>query len=156
VFPVGRLHRSLRHVTPFRIVSERIWGGGATHSGRTSHKAIEVALVQADPDIPGGFRESATTFVIPRISFHFEPPRAKSMTIVRRQFPLALCYAITAHKAQGQTLSRILIDQRNDSFAHGQTYVTFGRACNRDSVCVLVREDRTHTIDENPPFPCRK
>jgi hypothetical protein len=135
-------------VNSTKCIIKRIWGGGATHSGRTSHKAIEVALVQADPDIPGGFRESATTFVIPRISFHFEPPRAKSMTIVRRQFPLALCYAITAHKAQGQTLSRILIDQRNDSFAHGQTYVTFGRACNRDSVCVLVREDRTHTIED--------
>eukprot|EP01047_Picozoa_sp_COSAG01_P077783 COSAG01_NODE_14135_length_1492_cov_1.710696_1_plen_96_part_10 len=92
-----------------KCIIKTIWGGGVTHSGRTTHKAIEVALVQPDPDFPGSFRESDTTFVIPRISFHFEPPRAKSMTIVRRQFPLALCYAITAHKSQGQTLSRILI-----------------------------------------------
>eukprot|EP01047_Picozoa_sp_COSAG01_P116478 COSAG01_NODE_45144_length_412_cov_0.782748_1_plen_89_part_01 len=37
--------------------------------------------------------------------------------------------------------SRLLLDQRNDSFSHGQTYVAFGRACNRDSVCVLIRPD---------------
>jgi ATP-dependent DNA helicase PIF1 len=72
------------------------------------------------------------------------------MTIVRRQFPLTLSYAITAHKAQGQTLSRILVDQRNDSFAHGQTYVTFGRACNRESVCVLIRPDRLRA-EQDPP-----
>ena len=63
------------------------------------------------------------------------------------QFPLTLCYAITAHKAQGQTLSKVLIDQRNDSFAHGQTYVVFGRAQNRESVCVLVRPERRFQHD---------
>ena len=60
---------------------------------------------------------------------------------------MTLCYAITAHKAQGQTLARILIDQRNESFGHGQTYVAFGRACNRDSVRVLVSENRLHTCN---------
>eukprot|EP01047_Picozoa_sp_COSAG01_P004220 COSAG01_NODE_138_length_24329_cov_45.428229_2_plen_143_part_00 len=29
----------------------------------------------------------------------------------------------------------------------GKTYVAFGRACNRDSVRVLVRENRLHTCD---------
>ena len=118
-----------------------------TYSGRSVHKAVEVALIQPDSQCSGRFRQSDNTFVIPRIAFHFNPPSAKSMTIVRRQFPLALCYAITAHKSQGQTLSRILIDQRGDSFAHGQTYVAFGRACNRDSVCVLVRPERLHTVE---------
>eukprot|EP01047_Picozoa_sp_COSAG01_P010148 COSAG01_NODE_426_length_17219_cov_9.275637_8_plen_114_part_00 len=54
------------------------------------------------------------------------------------QFPLTLCYALTNSKAQGQTLFKIAIDQRNDSFSHGHTYVAFGRARNRGSVCVLV------------------
>ena len=130
-----------------KCIIKTIWGGGATRSGRSTHKAVEVALVEPDPYNCGCFRESTETFVIPRISFNFEPPRAKSVTIVRRQFPLALCYAITAHKSQGQTLSRILIDQRGDSFAHGQSYVTFGRACNRDSVCVLVRSERLHVVE---------
>ena len=48
---------------------------------------------------------------------------------------------------ENQTLACILIDQRNESFGHGQTYVAFGRACNRDSVRVLVRENRLHTCD---------
>jgi ATP-dependent exoDNAse (exonuclease V) alpha subunit len=80
--------------------------------------------------------------------FKFAPPRAKAMSINRMQFPLVLCYALTNNKAQGQTLQRITIDQRNDSFAHGQTYVAFGRACNRDSVCVLVRPERAHSTGD--------
>ena len=36
----------------------------------------------------------------------------------------------------------------NDSFSHGQTYVAFGRACNRDSVCVLIRPDRIHSTGD--------
>jgi hypothetical protein len=83
-----------------------------------------------------------------------------AMTIVRMQFPLTLCYAITAHKAQGQTLSKVLIDQRHDSFSHGQTYVAFGRAQNRSSVCVLVRPERKlehhgeeHVLVRNVTFP---
>ena len=82
------------------------------------------------------------------LSPKFAPPRAKAMGIHRMQFPLVLCYALTNNKAQGQTLQRITIDQRNDSFAHGQTYVAFGRACNRDSVCVLIRPDRIHSTGD--------
>eukprot|EP01047_Picozoa_sp_COSAG01_P068140 COSAG01_NODE_9779_length_2346_cov_2.823320_3_plen_141_part_01 len=57
----------------------------------------------------------------------FQPPRSKMLHIRRMQFPLTLCYALTNNKAQGQTLSKIAIDQRNDSFSHGHTYVAFGR-----------------------------
>jgi hypothetical protein len=131
-----------------KCIIKKLWMGGTTYSGRTTHKAIEVALIVDDPDDPGGFTESQETFVIPRIMFKFAPPRAKAMSINRMQFPLVLCYALTNNKAQGQTLQRITIDQRNDSFAHGQTYVAFGRACNRDSVCVLVRPERAHSTGD--------
>ena len=109
------------------------------------HKAVEVALVVSDPDIPGGYCETDETYVVPRILFKFQPPRSKMLHIRRMQFPLTLCYALTNNKAQGQTLSKIAIDQRNDSFSHGHTYVAFGRARNRGSVCVLVRPERVHS-----------
>ena len=143
-----------------KCVVTKLWSGGASSSGRSLHKAIEVALVIPDPDIPGAFCKSDETYVIPRIAFVFDVPRAKSLTIVRMQFPLTLCYAITAHKAQGQTLAKILVDQRNDSFAHGQTYVVFGRAQNRESVCVLTRPERgvqhdgqEHVLIRNVTYP---
>ena len=125
-----------------KCIVKQIWTGGVNANSRSTHKAVEIALIVPDPEIPGGWCESAETYVIPRIKFNFKPPRTKNLHIMRMQFPLMMCYAITNNKAQGQTLARVAIDQRNDSFSHGQTYVAFGRVRDRGSVCVLVRPER--------------
>jgi len=44
-----------------------------------------------------------------------------------KQFPLTLGYAMTIHKAQGKTLSKVIIDISRGAFAHGQTYVALSR-----------------------------
>ena len=44
-----------------------------------------------------------------------------------KQFPLALGYAMTIHKSQGKTLSKVVIDISSGAFAHGQTYVALSR-----------------------------
>jgi ATP-dependent exoDNAse (exonuclease V) alpha subunit len=44
-----------------------------------------------------------------------------------KQFPLALGYAMTIHKAQGKTLDSVVIDMSRGAFAHGQTYVALSR-----------------------------
>ncbi|MCL2758553.1 MAG: AAA family ATPase, partial [Alphaproteobacteria bacterium] len=44
-----------------------------------------------------------------------------------KQFPLALGYAMTIHKAQGKTLDAVVIDISRGAFAHGQTYVALSR-----------------------------
>ena len=44
-----------------------------------------------------------------------------------KQFPLALGYAMTIHKSQGKTLSKVVIDISRGAFAHGQTYVALSR-----------------------------
>ena len=38
-----------------------------------------------------------------------------------------LGYAMTIHKAQGKTLSKVIIDISRGAFAHGQTYVALSR-----------------------------
>ena len=40
---------------------------------------------------------------------------------MREQFPLTLCYAITAHKSQGQTLEEVIID-----FSSKKTRINYG------------------------------
>ena len=64
-----------------------------------------------------------------------------SFTLLRRQFPLRLCYAMTFNKCQGQTPHRISIDLRFPVFTHGQLYVAFGRATRRENVLSLITEE---------------
>jgi ATP-dependent exoDNAse (exonuclease V) alpha subunit len=44
-----------------------------------------------------------------------------------KQFPLALGYAMTIHKAQGKTLDTVVVNISRGAFAHGQTYVALSR-----------------------------
>eukprot|EP01052_Picozoa_sp_SAG31_P035418 SAG31_NODE_4272_length_3388_cov_6.008209_3_plen_92_part_00 len=42
-----------------------------------------------------------------------------------------------SRQSQGQTLARVGLDFRLNTFAHGQSYVGFGRVRNSDSIMVL-------------------
>ena len=45
---------------------------------------------------------------------------SKGITFHRRQFPPRVCYAVTVNKSQGQILSKVGLDLRDDVFCHGQ------------------------------------
>ena len=52
-----------------------------------------------------------------------------------RQYPLRLAYAITVHKAQGQTYDNIVIDYSDSTvFTPGQTYVALSRCRTLDGI----------------------
>jgi hypothetical protein len=62
------------------------------------------------------------------------------VTIIRRQFPLRVAYAMTVHKCQGMTLTHVSLDVRRQPFSHGILYVACGRVKNAKSLLVLVAD----------------
>ncbi|MFZ1976618.1 MAG: AAA family ATPase, partial [Bacteroidota bacterium] len=51
-----------------------------------------------------------------------------------RQYPIKLAWAITIHKSQGKTFSKVIIDLGRGAFAHGQAYVALSRCRTFDGI----------------------
>jgi ATP-dependent DNA helicase PIF1 len=60
----------------------------------------------------------------------------------RRQFPLAVSFAMTINKSQGQSLSRVGLYLKDPVFSHGQLYVALLRVKSRDGLKIVI-------VDEN-------
>ena len=61
---------------------------------------------------------------VPPLSFEWE---SNGRRLSRQQVPLQLCYAITIHKSQGQTLEKAVIDIGKAELAAGCTFVAVSR-----------------------------
>ncbi|XP_076944504.1 ATP-dependent DNA helicase PIF1-like [Bidens hawaiensis] len=56
----------------------------------------------------------------------------------RRQFPISLCFSMTIHKSQGQSLSRVGLYLKDLVFSHGQLYVALSRVKSRDGIKLVI------------------
>ena len=65
------------------------------------------------------------------------------------QFPIRLAWAITIHKSQGLTFSRVSIDFTGGVFAGGQAYVALSRCTSLDGIC-LKKEIQRNDVFVRP------
>ncbi|KAE8738766.1 hypothetical protein FOCC_FOCC015748 [Frankliniella occidentalis] len=79
---------------------------------------------------------------IRRILFRIPVLGGSPLHMCRRQFPLQVCYGMTVHKSQGQTILKVGLDLRSDCFTHGQLRVPLSRTRRSDHVTVLAAPDR--------------
>ena len=64
----------------------------------------------------------------------------------RTQFPVALCFAMTINKSQGQTLKAAGVDLRYNCFSHGQLYVACSRISSADHLFLLAPEGKANNV----------
>lgn len=82
---------------------------------------------------------------IPRISMS---PADKTFpaAVKRKQFPIAVCYAMTINKSQGQTVRNVGLYLPKPVFSHGQIYVALSRVTSPEGLKILcVDEDEKHS-----------
>ena len=68
-------------------------------------------------------------------------------TLVRRQFPLRVAFAVTVNKGQGQENQRVGIYLPEPVFAHGQLYTAFSRGKRGGDVSVLIKDNKDGFTD---------
>lgn len=98
------------------------------HSGRKNglvNLFVKRAAVQEWPIVK--FLNGTTRTVYPRCMINELGDHEPYSLLSRTQIPLMAAWAMTVHKAQGMTLSRVIVDLRY-SFEPGQEYVALSRA----------------------------
>jgi ATP-dependent DNA helicase PIF1 len=114
-------------------------GGGSTEMDvRAQHKAsvLGVNTNTVYPVVRFSIADGTTRDLLcKRESWKYEQPNGE-VQASREQIPLILAWALSIHKAQGQTLERVRVDL-GKAFEKGQAYVALSRATSMAGLQVM-------------------
>ena len=83
---------------------------------------------------------AGTRVFLPRISIKSGENSGLPFEMIRKQFPVKLCFALTINKSQDQTIPNVGIYLPDHVFSHGQLYVALSRGTSEASTKVLVKK----------------
>lgn len=90
-----------------------------------------------------GQPEDEAIWPLPRVALTYKPAKLP-VEIVRHQIPLMLAWAATVHRVQGDDLERVVVDFRDQFFAHGQLETSESRVPDRTCMRHLVNACDLH------------
>lgn len=82
-----------------------------------------------------------------------------------KQFPVRLAWALTIHKAQGQTYQSVAVDLEGGAFAAGQTYVALSRCVSLENLYlkhpvrredIIINQEVANYMGDNEDFDSRE
>ncbi|CAN1125399.1 ATP-dependent DNA helicase PIF1 [Linum perenne] len=80
---------------------------------------------------------------LPRIALSSHQ-KSLNFTLIRRQYPIALCFSMTINKSQGQTLQQVGICLKRQVFTHGQLYVAISRVTKKSGLKIISCDEGGH------------
>ena len=90
---------------------------------------------------------AGTTILLPSMVFAITPEQSGlPFSIRRRQLPLIPAFAVTVHKAQGQTLAKVGLFLTTAIFTHGQLYTALSRTRGWGNIRVFNTLPNPHII----------
>ena len=110
------------------------WVRGIAWSDRT--KLPDFILIEFDDYCGPAFLSSHPKYIpVPPFQGEFSHD---GMACKRVQFPIVLAWAITIHKCQGMTLSKVIIDIGKKEMQNGLTFVAISRVRRKEDLAFSV------------------
>ncbi|KAH9070485.1 hypothetical protein Ae201684P_002842 [Aphanomyces euteiches] len=133
-FPSHKLH--LKVGCPIILLRNLCTSEGMCNGTRLIVLELKTRYIKAQ--IMNGSHKNKIVYIPRTTTIHDGEQNNYPFELRRRQFPVQVAFAMTIHKAQGQTISHVGVYLPEPVFSHGQLYVAMSRAQAKGTINFLV------------------